>query len=436
MQSIRVSVFFFCLALAALAQNGPRPSWAAAPPVPPRPSSAPDVPSKAAGVSYNLRNVSEWKVSADQLSGQSKYSEAEKLYAKILEEREHALGLNNPELVADLSDLGRVNFAQMKFGMAESNYARALQILEVAKGRSGIDLVPVLNQLAKVTRAANNLMGAEQFAQRALGITERYKGADHPDVARQLLAVARLEILQQAPAKALPLLQRALAVQEKASGTLAPELIPILDSLAEAAKAESAADAETHWRRSLAIRESNFGPVGLEVCETLDQLGQFFFEHKNWTKAGEALERALFIRNRLLGPEHPATQESGERVAAVYAALGRAPDAQPLVKQIFTAKEQDTALGLNTLAKQADAENRLNEAESFYKASIAVLDKRGLVAARYPALDPNDPPSPALIETLDNYTALLKKMNKKKDAKKFEYRANLLASRGPANQRK
>lgn len=433
MPFMRISLAILSLAGLAAGQNGPRPGWAA---TPPRPAAAPDIPAKAAGVSYNLRNVTEWKVSADQLSGQSKYGEAEKLYAKVLEEREHALGLNSPELVTDLSDLGRVNFAQMKFGMAESSYARALQILEVAKGRNSIELVPVLNQLAKVTRAANNFMGAEQFAQRALAITERYKGAEHPDVAGQLLRVARLQIQQQTPAKALPLLQRALAVQEKASGPLAVELIPILDSLAEAAKPESATDAEINWRRSLAIREGNFGPVGLEVCETLDQLGQFFFEQKSWTKAGEALERALFIRNRLLGAEHPATQESGERVAAVYAALGRAPDAQPLVKQIFTAKEQDTAQGLTSLAKQADTDNRLNEAESFYKASIAVLDKRGLVSARYPALDPNDPPSPALIETLDNYTALLKKMNKKKDAKRIEYRANLLASRGPANQRK
>jgi hypothetical protein len=424
----------FVVAATASAQNGPRPGWAAAPPA--RPGSAPDIPVKASGVSYNLRNVSEWKVSADQLAGQSKYGEAEKLYAKVLEEREHALGLNSPELVADLSDLGRVNFAQMKFGMAEAAYGRALQILEVAKGRNNIELVPILNQLVKVTRAANNLMGAEQFAQRALAITERYKGAEHPDVAGQLLSVARLQILQQTPAKAVPLLQRALAVQEKAGGALSPELIPILDSLGEAAKPDSAIDAEAYWRRSLAIRESHFGPVGLEVCETLDLLGLFFFEQRNWNKAGEALERALFIRNRLLGAEHPATQESGERVAAVYAAQGRAPDAQPLVKQIFTAKEQDTAHDLNTLAKQADSENRLSEAESFYKASIAVLDKRGLVSARYPALDPSDPPSPALIETLDNYTALLKKMNKKKDARKIELRANLLASRGPLSQRK
>ena len=82
MASMRISLTVLFLAGAAAAQNGPRPGWAAPPP---RPASAPDIPAKAAAVSYNLRNVTEWKVSADQLSGQSKYGEAEKLYAKVLE---------------------------------------------------------------------------------------------------------------------------------------------------------------------------------------------------------------------------------------------------------------------------------------------------------------------------------------------------------------
>ncbi len=423
----------------AFAQPGTlrKPSWA--PPL--SESSAAASPANAGGTppktgKYDLRMTLEWKTAADRLCAESKYSDAEKYYAKILEEREHAFGLNSPEIVADISDLGRVAFAQMKFGTAENYYSRALQILENAKGKNSLDIVPVLNQLAKVTRAATNYMGSEQFAQRALGIVERYRGAEHADNVPALINVARVQLLQQTPAKALPLLQRALAIQEKASGLMGLELAPVLDLLGEAARSEYPGDTEMYWKRSLAVRESNHGPAGLEVTETLDRLGQFYFEAKSLDKAAATLERALYIRSRLLGNEHPATQETSEQVAAVYASLGRTPDAQPLVKEIFSAREQTTAQDLTSLAKQADGENRLQEADSFYRASIAVLDKRGLVFAKYPALDPNDPPTAALIETVDNYVALLKKMNKKKDAKKLEYRANLLAARGPANQRK
>jgi hypothetical protein len=39
---------------------------------------------------------------------------------------------------------------------------------------------------------------------------------------------------------------------------------------------------------------------------------------------------------------------------------------------------------------------------------------------------PSDPPPPQLAETLDQYTALLKKMHKKSDAAKMETRARIL----------
>ena len=84
---------------------------------------------------FNEVQAREWHDAAELLCAQSRYGEAEKLYAKLLEEREHALGLNNPELVSDLNDLGRVNFAQMKYQQATTYYERALQIMETSKGK-------------------------------------------------------------------------------------------------------------------------------------------------------------------------------------------------------------------------------------------------------------------------------------------------------------
>ena len=66
------------------------------------------------------------------------------------------------------------------------------------------------------------------------------------------------------------------------------------------------------------------------------------------------------------------------------------------------------------------------DAEALYKISIAVLDKKGFVAARKPILNPGDMPSPLLAETLDQYAALLKKMRRRSDAAKIEARARML----------
>src|SRR6185295_9792725 len=56
---------------------------------------------------------------AEFYCAQSRYAEAEPLLAKLLEEREHAFGLNSGEIVGDINELARVNFAQMKFGQSD-----------------------------------------------------------------------------------------------------------------------------------------------------------------------------------------------------------------------------------------------------------------------------------------------------------------------------
>src|SRR5947209_16882667 len=46
---------------------------------------------------------------ADYYCASSRFADAEKVYGKLLEEREHAFGLNSPEIVPDINDLARVN---------------------------------------------------------------------------------------------------------------------------------------------------------------------------------------------------------------------------------------------------------------------------------------------------------------------------------------
>lgn len=85
------------------------------------PSIGSDIITPSRGIGpFDAKQAQEWRDTAETLCAQSRYEEAEKLYVKLLEEREHALGLNSPELALDLNDLGRVNFAQMKYQQATS----------------------------------------------------------------------------------------------------------------------------------------------------------------------------------------------------------------------------------------------------------------------------------------------------------------------------
>jgi hypothetical protein len=94
-------------------------------------------------------------------------------------------------------------------------------------------------------------------------------------------------------------------------------------------------------------------------------------------------------------------------------------------------KETEFVTSLNSLAALMASRERNAEAENFYKISITVLDKKGFVTSRRPSINPNDPPPALLAETLDQYSALLKKMRKKADAAKIEARARILHGAPP-----
>src|SRR5260370_24703790 len=67
---------------------------------------------------------------ADFYSSQSRFTDAERTYQKRLELEEDALGRANPQINPAITDLARVNFAQMKYGRASELYERSLRIME------------------------------------------------------------------------------------------------------------------------------------------------------------------------------------------------------------------------------------------------------------------------------------------------------------------
>ena len=396
-------------------------------------------PSRGSGP-FEAKQAQEWRDAALALSAESRYVEAENLYLKVLDEHEHSAGLNSPELAGDLNDLGRVCFAQMKYQQAAAYYERAFQILESAKGKNDASAAAALEALARVFRAAGELPQAEAAVARALSARE---GQDPPDtlaLARGLILGAEIAASQQKLPLAQQQFERAVQILDSrqgdaGQGRVTPALLPALDGLAPIYyQTMRTTDAEAAWRRALAIRESVYGASTLEVAGALDNLGKFYLDLKKYTESSYCYERALFIRGKLLGDTNSATDETLANLAHVYGAQGRQPEAEPLYRQMLKRRETDTVLSTNTLAAIVAGRGNNTEAENLYKVSIAILDKKGFLNARKPALTEPDLPPELLAETLDQYTALLKKMRKKVDAARIEARAGMLhtAYRGPA----
>jgi len=145
------------------------------------------------------------------------------------------------------------------------------------------------------------------------------------------------------------------------------------------------ADAETLYRRALAIREREEGPNHPDVAATLNNLAALEAVQGRYDAAQPLLERALAIRQSALGPEHALTAQSLNNLALLYAAEGNTAAAEPL-----------------------------------YQHAMAILEKAN-------GGQPDD-----LRRVLDNYAALLYETGRDNEGAALEARAQLI--RAPATQ--
>ena len=90
---------------------------------------------------------------------------------------------------------------------------------------------------------------------------------------------------------------------------------------------------------------------------SLNNLAVLYQGQGRYAEAEPLYKRALAIREKALGPDHPDVAASLNNLAVLYAAQGRYADAEPLYKRSLAIREKvfgpdhsDVALSLNNLA--------------------------------------------------------------------------------------
>jgi tetratricopeptide (TPR) repeat protein len=131
--------------------------------------------------------------------------------------------------------------------------------------------------------------------------------------------------------------------------------------------------------------------VGFFLCVSHVALAQGLFEANelnqqviqlyNQGRSSEAIPlalRALTIREKALGPNHPDVAVSLNNLAELYRAQGRYADAEALHKRALTIRVKalgpdhaNVAISLNNLALLYDKQGRYTDAEPLYKHSTA-----------------------------------------------------------------
>ena len=136
------------------------------------------------------------------------------------------------------------------------------------------------------------------------------------------------------------------------------------------------------YERALAIREKLLGPEHPDTATSLNNLAGLLQDQGDLAGARPLYERALAIREKALGPEHPDTATSLNNLALLLQAQGDLAGARPLFERALAIYEKalgpehpDTATSLNNLAGLLRAQGDLAGARPLFERALAIWEK-------------------------------------------------------------
>lgn len=136
------------------------------------------------------------------------------------------------------------------------------------------------------------------------------------------------------------------------------------------------------FSRALSIREKLHGKDHPDVAASLNNMANVYFGQGLYAQSQALHEQALAMRERLLGPSHPDVAMSLNNVANVYYVRGNYAQAEPLYKRSLAIKEanlgpshSDLALGLDNLGTLYHDQGNYAEAERLHRRALEMREE-------------------------------------------------------------
>jgi tetratricopeptide (TPR) repeat protein len=136
------------------------------------------------------------------------------------------------------------------------------------------------------------------------------------------------------------------------------------------------------YERALTIREKTAGLDHPDTATSINNLAALLQDEGELAKARPLYERALAIRQQALGPEHPDTAESLNNLALLMQRQGDLTGALPLFQRGLTIREKvfgpehpGTATGLNNLAFVMQGQGDFAGARPLHERALAIREK-------------------------------------------------------------
>jgi tetratricopeptide (TPR) repeat protein len=304
----------------------------------------------------------------------------------------------------------------VELGVTDSALKSFFNILEQQSVAPG-DLDSTLRDIAKNYKTLQERLQA--FTSDDPVVSALKREASHALNAGEFMRAETL--LNQASAKDL---ESAQQLQETAT----KRLLSAASSKAENGQLKNTqlryTEAVTYYRQAAELVECV--PNGPEeiLALYLNEWGTALYQGGDYRSAEPPLTRALAIREKVLGPEHPDVATSLNNLASLYRAQGRYAEAEPPLTRALAIREKvlgpehpDVATSLNNLAGLYATQGRYAEAEPRYQQALAIQEK---------ALGPDHP---QVATYLGSYAALLRATHRTLDADQLDIRAKTIRAK-------
>jgi tetratricopeptide (TPR) repeat protein len=228
----------------------------------------------------------------------------------------------------------------------------------------------ILKQLSGVLSAAGDYAAAQNYVELAINWREAVVGRDDPKLPEEWIELSSLCQRQKDFPRAVALLQTAQNAHIRDNGL---DSVLVADDFSRLALVymgdQKPGLAAGELVRAIAIREKVLGADHPAILSELDRLGGAWLAVRNYPNAEAAFRRALVIRERLLGPNHGDLISTVEGLAYSLFGEKKYEEAEPVYKRLLALWVQSTgeaahpmiALTLDKIAVFYRAQGRWDE---------------------------------------------------------------------------
>lgn len=255
-------------------------------------------------------------------------SEAEGLIREALDIRTQTFGTDSLEYALSLRSLGLVHHARGELSAAAELFEKALLLHRTHPTETHTDVAALANDLAACRRGLGRWNDAETLHREALEL-RRARGPGSLDVAESLNNLAQVEMDQGRVAEALVHLEEALAIRRTILGTEDPLTLQSFSNLAPAYWISNRRDEALALLDLAEAASKTLGVDGEEgLAQLLSNKATMLIGMKRHEAAEAALDEALALQTRRLGPEHALVASTLTKSARLQELTGRTTQAR------------------------------------------------------------------------------------------------------------